>query len=189
MAKYTWFGSIYGSTYGPDSSTIFGRVDGNGEGWLFTRRLNGQGDVEAMRERVEFGVEEAERTLFKPVAPAIALPAGWVAHAPHLAERTADHMVVVCEREGYYRYSGGLASGTGTKTANTLHDACAWLDEALSPSPWQQTGAGRWVRSDDVRVQAAGESWWVYLGENFRSTTWFVNAEQARVWADKKRPL
>ena len=119
----------------------------------------------------------------------ITLPAGWVAHTPYLAERTADHMIVVCEREEHYRYSGGLASGTGTKTAATLYDACVWLDEALSPSPWQQVDATQWKRSDGALVSQGAGGFWRVLHDDWMSAAYFINAEQARAWANKKRPL
>lgn len=201
MAKYEWQPSprvpnahIYGPAgCGPDDALGYHGCSG-----LFD--LFGLCIGEVGRSHIEQAVARAERLLSAPAAPAITLPAGWVAHTPYLAERTADRAVVVMDQHGeaapYFSRSATPGAGRFGSFYH-LRAAVEFYDKQWPARPagwtWQaadENHGAHWRRdADGFRVTETLDQWRGVTPDGYMTTGYYKTAEAVMTFAEQTRPV
>ena len=206
MAKYNWCPHPNGGEhYGVKEGRAFGFYDASVGADAFGVALK-----HGTKASVECAVAEAER-LFKPAALEIALPAGWVAHTPYLAERTADRAVVVMDQHGeaapYFsrstmpgagRFSRSTMPGAGRFGAfYHLRAAVEFYDKQWPARPagwtWQaadEDHGSHWRRdADGYRVTETLDQWRGVTPDGYMTTGYYKTAEAVMAFAEQTRPV
>lgn len=203
MAKYNWCPH-------PNDGEVYGLRNGKWLGWLrpADRYASLFGfqlawiDADRARFAIERGVADAEDLLFRPAAPAITLPAGWVAHTPYLAERTADRVVVVMDAKPAMStgeaFASSQAPGAGRFGAfSTLRRAVEFYDKQWSARPagwtWQaadENHGPHWRRdADGYRVTETLDQWRGVTPDGYMTTGYYKTAEAVMTFAEQTRPV
>ena len=139
-------------------------------------------------------------TVAKPAAPAITLPAGWVAHTPYLAERTADRVVVVMDQhnEAAPYFSRSTMPGAGRFGAfYHLRNAVEFYDKQWPARPagwtWQaadENHGSHWRRdADGYRVTETLDQWRGVTPDGYMTTSYYKTAEAVMAFAEQTRPV
>ena len=139
-------------------------------------------------------------------ALAITLPAGWVAHAPHLAERTADRAIVVIGAETEENlppwartqlYARSATPGAGRfGVFADLRAAVEFYDKQWPARPagwtWRAEDVNHgphWRRdADGFRVTETLGQWRGVTPDGYMTTGYFKTAEAVMAFAEQTRP-
>lgn len=133
------------------------------------------------------------------------LPAGWVAHTPYLAERTADRVVVVMDAGDVAlglglgaHYARSATPGTGRFGAFVdLRKAVEFYDKQWPARPagwtWQaadENHGPHWRRdADGYRVTETLDQWRGVTPDGYMTTNYYKTAEAVMAFAEQTRPV